>query len=590
MHTNEHKHRSQNPRAADAGPDSACMRDSRSSRRFSTSDKFHTFLSLRRLAAAAVLIVSVGFALTVDHAAGATLTVGGGGYNTINAAVSAASSGDTIRVHAGTYAEEVELSKNVTVTDFGDGAVWVDGSCSRNYGIDVSGNGATVEGIGVRRANEAGVRVYYADNVTLDNMTIQDYNCANGNHQYMAGVASWGGGSGLTVTDNTIIRRAGLSGSPYGYGNGIWIKNTSSSDGGGHTITGNTIIGGYDGIGGEPEDATYGSFYRDTTIANNEIRDCWDDGIQVEGGDINIVVENNLIDGCAIGIAFAPNKQGPLYIRGNEIYNLEPGFYGSRYAFKIGDGSGGITYLEDNIIITQGDGLKQSNSGVGPIISRGNVFSVSRYVIEISSSIPGATDFDYDCLWTSDSSRFVKWGGSTYSSLSQFHNATGHEEHGVESSTCASSPPSPPNPTPTPPKTPTPTPPPPPGSTPTPTPTPIGTPVPPTTPTPLPTPTPPGGSTPVITPTPGEGTPPGGATPIHDQAEIQGDADGDGDVDILDSLAILQYVAGTGGHPMDVTCDNQTHSLDALAIMRYLVGLPVFGLPPGCPTVGTVSL
>lgn len=576
----------QRPRAADAEPDSERVIISGEPRFSRISDRFLT-LQVRRSLAALALLLTLALALTVDHASAATLTVGAGGYSTINAAVQAASSGDTVRVHAGTYQEQVNLNKAVTLTDFGDGMAWVDGSCSRAHGIAISASGATVEGIGVRRSDESGVNVDDADNVTIDNMTIQDYNCADGNDQYMAGVASWGGGSGLTVKNSTIIRRVGLSGGPYGYGNGIWIKNTGSSDGGGHTITGNTIVGGYDGIGGEPEDTIYGSFYKNTTIASNVIEDCWDDGIQVEGGDINVVVEDNQIDGCAIGIAFAPNKQGPLYIRGNEIRNLVPGSYGANYAFKIGDDSTGTTYLENNVIVTDGDGLKQSNPGVGPIISRGNVFSVTRYVIEISSSIPGASDFDYDCMWTTDPDRFVKWGGSTYGSLSSFHNSTGQEPNGTESGSCASSPPPTPGSTPKPTKTPTPAP--PSGSSPTPhiptpTPTPNGSP------NPTPTSAQPPGATPVPPPT----LPPG-STPVHPPStpvsfSIQGDADGDGDVDILDSLAVLRYSAGIGGHPMDVNCDGKSGALDALTIMRFLAGYPLYGVPPGCPHVGTEAL
>ena len=57
------------------------------------------------------------------EAAGNTLIVGGGGYGSINAALSAAGAGDTIRVHAGNYGELVEVNKSVTIKGVGDGAV-----------------------------------------------------------------------------------------------------------------------------------------------------------------------------------------------------------------------------------------------------------------------------------------------------------------------------------------------------------------------------------------------------------------------------------------------------------------------------------
>lgn len=425
--------------------------------------------------AIAVFACALAMFVSVQPAGAATLVVGNGGYPTINAAIQAASSGDTVSVHAGAYSEQVNVSKRLTLKAFGDGPVWVDGNCSRTYGISISADGASIDGLSVKRSDEGGVRVYYADDVTLNDLTIQDYNCANVNAQYSAGVAVWDS-SGLALTGSRIIRRVDLSGSPHGTGNGVWIKNTSVTTGGGHYIADNTIIGGYDGIGGEPEDVVHGSFYRDSTIENNTVADCWDDGIQVEGGGINTVVRGNRVEGCAIGIAFAPVLVGPLYIQQNTIVDLVPGYYGSTYAFKIGDSSQGITYLEDNVVSTSGDALKESNPGVGPIVSRRNVINVSRYVVEISSGIPAGMSFDYDCFWTSDSSRFIKWGGSTYGSMSAFRSATGHEVHGTESPDCEASP------TPSPAPTASPSPP-PPTASPTPSPS--------TTPAPTPSPTPP---------------------------------------------------------------------------------------------------
>ena len=112
-----------------------------------------------------------------------TVVVGAGGYSTINAAVQAAAGGDTVLVHAGTFSEQVELNKAVTLAVFGDGPVWIDGNCARTNNIHITASNATVKGVGAKRANEAGIRLDAASNVTIDGVTLQDYNCAEGQDQ-----------------------------------------------------------------------------------------------------------------------------------------------------------------------------------------------------------------------------------------------------------------------------------------------------------------------------------------------------------------------------------------------------------------------
>ena len=124
------------------------------------------------------------------------------------------------------------------------------------------------------------------NNVTVQNNTVQDFDCRNQGPEFRAGVGSWYAGSGHRILNNTITRRVELSGGlAGGQSNGIWFKSTTASpSGGGHLISGNVIKGVYDGIGGETEDDPRCGFDRNTTIENNTIDTCYDDGISVEGG------------------------------------------------------------------------------------------------------------------------------------------------------------------------------------------------------------------------------------------------------------------------------------------------------------------
>jgi hypothetical protein len=112
------------------------------------------------------------------------------------------------------------------------------------------------------------------------------------------------------------------------------------------------------------------------------------------------------------------------------------------------------------------------------------------------------------------------------------------------------------------------------------------------TPTPTPSPTP----TPVLTPTPTP-TPTPTGTP---SGPLFGDVDCDGDVDAVDALKILRYVAqltvqqepacpligsDVASFFGDVDCNGGVTSVDALKILRFVASLPV-QQEAGCTPIG----
>ncbi len=387
--------------------------------------------------------------------------VGADGYSTINAAVLAASPGETIRIQPGTYREQVDLSKEMTLEPSSDGTVIIDGECQRDHGVYIgAGSGIVLRGLTIKRTVGASILVEQSrpdapppSNITIDGMTLQDFDCQElSDDNFRGGLAFWYSGPGMRITNNVITRRTDLPGKPRGYADGIWFKsNDGNPSGGGHTISGNTIIGGWDAIGGEEEGSAHGSFDGNTTIENNTIRDCWDDGIQVEGGDQNVVVRNNDIAGCGDGIAFAAPISGPLYVERNRIHDLRPGLYGNLFCFKVGNPGGGTTYLTENVCDVDSpsevgpdggaDGIHQTNEGLSPIVSRRNIFQTGRYVFEIAGGTVPESSFDEDCLSTTDPDLFIKWTGPSgtayYHDLPTFADATGQEPNGRQATDCS---------------------------------------------------------------------------------------------------------------------------------------------------------
>lgn len=100
----------------------------------------------------------------------ATLNVGGGGFATINAAIAAASNGDTINVAAGIYAESVLVNKSLTINGAQAGVLGVNqvgatslvsGLGANSYGFIVAASNVTINGfyIQLSPANSAGIGI-----------------------------------------------------------------------------------------------------------------------------------------------------------------------------------------------------------------------------------------------------------------------------------------------------------------------------------------------------------------------------------------------------------------------------------------------
>ncbi|MCL2648874.1 MAG: right-handed parallel beta-helix repeat-containing protein [Phycisphaerales bacterium] len=154
---------------------------------------------------------------------------------------------------------------------------------------------------------------------------------------------------------------------------------------------------------------------RDSDIYGNYIANCWDDGIEIEGGGQNVRCWNNYIENTMMMIANAANSIGPLYIwqnvtgrsytkPGSEFNPKHGNFMKMGYADSI-EWMSGHMYVFNNTIF-QGP---ENNASDGPggsariikhCVTRNNIFhSRPDDTHSISTEKRNAdNDFDYDLI------------------------------------------------------------------------------------------------------------------------------------------------------------------------------------------------
>jgi len=154
----------------------------------------------------------------------------------------------------------------------------------------------------------------------------------------------------------------------------------------------------------------------DSDIYCNYVADCWDDGIEAEGGSQNVRLWNNYMERCLMAIGNAPASIGPMYIWRNvsgESYCLK-NEYGNLLKMGYADGVRWMTEPDGKGF--GGLGCARSQSGIARYIyhctTRNNILHVrERDAVSISYR-GGDNDFDYD--------------------LHSKNVPQGHESHGIK--------------------------------------------------------------------------------------------------------------------------------------------------------------
>lgn len=163
-----------------------------------------------------------------------------------------------------------------------------------------------------------------------------------------------------------------------------------------------------DGIGGGSNGSFRGSPGHDSDIYGNVVSHCWDDGLEVEGGNRNVRVWENYITQSAMMIGNAATSIGPLYVWRNVCARSQwkPDYHGGAF-LKMGFAGGehwmtGHQYIFHNTLFRADEWLPTGGLGGNRIVkhtlSRNNILHVRspdhRSVSEADQNIDN--DFDYD--------------------------------------------------------------------------------------------------------------------------------------------------------------------------------------------------
>lgn len=342
----------------------------------------------------------------------------GSPWLTIQKAANMVSAGDTVYVHVGTYAEMVtvtadgNISNYITFSNYNSEEVIVDGGSSRTDGFYLNdANYVHITGFTIQDTTKNSFRLNGCSYSIVDNCIMNDPTVGS-TTGVEGGVRLEGGSDHCMFIDNEVNVSASCDVDMAAF---TWWYAGDSNVFKANTINGTGVA--KDGFGGGPENSD--GYMDNSDIYENTIDGVWDDGIQLEGSDVNTAVWGNTITDCFIGIGFCPANIGPHYVFRNVIVNNPS--TGSA-AYKLGDGSYARVFMYHNTSFTTGgqDGVKQTNPELDGVVSRNNIYYTGRYIFEFLTSGTSDMDCDYDYMYTTDGSRFVKFDNGTYATYALF--------------------------------------------------------------------------------------------------------------------------------------------------------------------------
>lgn len=221
---------------------------------------------------------------------------------------------------------------------------------------------------------------------------------------------------------------------------------------GGHIIRNNNISYDFDGVldrhggdciaGGTNAYISSGP-HKDTDIYNNICTNPTDDGIELDGGAINVRVWNNTISGANLGVSIAPVIVGPAYVFRNTFSGLKVHWTTGCAGIKSGETGTGDTFIYQNTFYSANDdpdcanttATYASNGSDGPsenVYMKNNIMLGGWRIYNVGKTDEDVTA-DYNVLYQANTSggTFAKWRNVFYSSFATFKSGSSLELNSV---------------------------------------------------------------------------------------------------------------------------------------------------------------
>ena len=238
-----------------------------------------------------------------------------------------------------------------------------------------------------------------------------------------------------TAADNVVEGNAIRDTSVWGWPWGAVKAHTpeasaiSVTGAGGNIVRRNTTRGNFNGIYVGSFDDMSEQVAPDTDIYENTLLEHGDDGFEPEGACVNVRYWNNATHGVYNGISLAPIATGPLWV----VRNLIDGY--KEHALKVNNGPTGwmLVYHTTSVPALPDSQAFAPTEEFQHLVTRNNIWTGHRYVIESSVTPSGPVDLDYDNLFTDaidGTPRFVKWLDVRYYTLDELKASNTIEQNG----------------------------------------------------------------------------------------------------------------------------------------------------------------
>ena len=271
--------------------------------------------------------------------------VGFGNYSKIQDAIDNASIGDTVRVYAGTYTENVIVNKTVTLIGNGTTNTIINGGASDDV-VFITADWVNITGFKITNSGtnseDAGIDIGHANKCKIENCTFPN------NER----------GIRLNFSSNNIIRNNTCNSNRWG--EGIELSDSPSN-----TIENNTCSNNWDGI---KISSSSSNIIKNNTCSNNE------DGIDLWFSTNNIFY-NNTMSSCGLSITAFSLSQWNTHIigidnsvNGNPIY-----YWKNRNGGTVPSGAGQIILANCNNVRVENQNINGGSDGILLGFSNNNI-------------------------------------------------------------------------------------------------------------------------------------------------------------------------------------------------------------------------